>query len=284
MALSPDDIVNHEFKQSLRGYAVAEVDDLLDRLADQVERTDQEVDDLRQRLRENEARLASALETESSIKRTLVTAQDAAERALQEAREQADELRAACEREVTEQLDRAHQEAERVVVEAQQRAATELDTARSERDVLEARIDELRSIERRHRDLLRSHLQGQLASLDDLDPVAPPLGGGSSEPVEDVPAWPPPDDGTAPDPDVGTVTPIDGPDADEALPSEGLAGWLDAMEDPGTARPAPGGPDAGEEEIPARWFSKPVDDGDGTPEQQEATGGGHNGADGPPAP
>ena len=36
MALTPDDIVNHEFNLAVRGYAKVEVDDLLDRLADQI--------------------------------------------------------------------------------------------------------------------------------------------------------------------------------------------------------------------------------------------------------
>jgi DivIVA domain-containing protein len=52
VALTPDDIVNHEFKQKLHGYAIGEVDDLLDRIADQIERTDRDVDELRTRLEE----------------------------------------------------------------------------------------------------------------------------------------------------------------------------------------------------------------------------------------
>jgi DivIVA domain-containing protein len=55
--LSPDDIVGYEFRQQkVRGYDVEQVDDLLDRLADQVEATDRELDDLRARLRDAEAR------------------------------------------------------------------------------------------------------------------------------------------------------------------------------------------------------------------------------------
>jgi cell division initiation protein len=187
--LSPDDIVNHEFRQSLRGYNVAEVDALLDRLADQVERSEQEIDELRQRLRESEARLASALETESSIKRTLVTAQDAAERALADAREQADELRGACEREVTEQLERATREAEQLVEDAQQRASSELDAARTVRDRLTGHVERLREIEQHHRGQLRTHLEAQLAALEELDDVpAPPASGDEGAPAPSDPA------------------------------------------------------------------------------------------------
>jgi DivIVA domain-containing protein len=169
VSLSPDDIVNYEFRQQkVRGYDVEQVDDLLDRLADQVERTDREVDDLRRRLRESEARLAAALETESTLKRTLVTAQDAAERALAEAREQADELRETAERAIDEQLARAREEARTLVADAQREAGTELETARQQRAAVEARIEALRALEQRHRTSLERYLRAQLDQLEQL--------------------------------------------------------------------------------------------------------------------
>jgi cell division initiation protein len=169
MSLSPDDIVGYEFRQQkVRGYDVSQVDDLLDRLADQVERTDRELDDLRRRLRESEARLASALETETTLKRTLVTAQDAAERALTEAREQADELRETAERAIDEQLARAREEARTLVTDAQREARSELETARQQRAAIERRLASLRELEQRHRSSLERHLRAQLDQLDQL--------------------------------------------------------------------------------------------------------------------
>jgi DivIVA domain-containing protein len=176
VALTPDDIVGYEFRQQkVRGYDVEQVDDLLDLLADQVERTDRELAELRQQLRDSEARLDAALETESTLKRTLVTAQDAAERALAEAREQADELRENAERAVDHQLSEAREEARRIVAEAQQEARAELTTARQQRAAVEARLDALRELEQRHRDSLQRHLHAQLDQLDQLadDPEAP---------------------------------------------------------------------------------------------------------------
>jgi DivIVA domain-containing protein len=167
--LSPDDIVSYEFRQQkVRGYDVSQVDDLLDRLADQVERTDRELDDLRRRLRESEARLASALETETALKRTLVAAQDAAERALAEAREQADELRETAERAIDEQLARAREEARTLVADAQGEARSELETARQQRAAIERRLASLRELEQRHRSSLERHLRAQLDELDEL--------------------------------------------------------------------------------------------------------------------
>jgi DivIVA domain-containing protein len=176
VTLSPDDIVGYEFRQQkVRGYDVDEVDDLLDRLADQVERTDQELADLRRRLREAEARLGSALETESTLKRTLVTAQEAAERALADAREQADELRETAERAIDDQLARAREEATTLVTRAQHQARAELEQARSQRIAVEGRLAALRALEDRHRRSLERHLRAQLDQLTamDTDPDLP---------------------------------------------------------------------------------------------------------------
>jgi DivIVA domain-containing protein len=170
MSLSPDDIVGYEFRQQkVRGYDIEQVDDLLDRLADQVERSDRELDDLRQRLRDCEARLGSALETETALKRTLVTAQDAVERALAEAREQADELRETAERAIDEQLARAREEAHTIVADAQQQARAEVSTAREQRAAIEGRLASLRALEQRHRTSFERHLRVQLEQLEQLD-------------------------------------------------------------------------------------------------------------------
>ena len=176
MALNPDDIVSYEFKQALRGYAISEVDDLLDRLADQVERDERDRDELRQRLRDTEARLASALETESTLKRTFVVAQQAADRSMAEALEQADELRVASEREVMEQLRQANAEADRIVGDAHRTATAELDAARRELADLSARLVELRELNQEHLRYMRSYLSEQLASLDQLTPLPPAAG------------------------------------------------------------------------------------------------------------
>jgi DivIVA domain-containing protein len=214
MSLTPDDIVGYEFRQQrVRGYDIEQVDDLLDRLADQVERTDRELDDLRQRLRESEARLAAALETETALKRTFMTAQDAAERAVAEAREQADELRETAERAIDEQLARARDDARTIVANAQREARTELATVREHRAAVERRLAALRALEQRHRASLERHLRAQLAQLDELseDEDAP-----GNAPV----APRPPAHGSARDP---APTPDPAP-SDEPVPTA----WLDA--------------------------------------------------------
>ena len=174
MTLSPDDIVNFEFKTTRRGYEPDAVDALLDRVADQIEATQSELLELRNRLADAEARVQDALVTESTLTRTLVAAQATAERTIadaeaeaqrtvEEAREQAADVRAAAEREAAEQLDRAASEAARAVAEGQAR-----------REELIASVAELRHVEQHHRQHLRDHLEASLAMLDQVEPVPPP--------------------------------------------------------------------------------------------------------------
>lgn len=158
MALTPEDLARHRFRRTLRGYAPAEVDDLLDRLGAQLRRTDAQVEELRSRVREVETRLAGALEDEAAVKQALSTGRHAAERSLQDAREQADELRAAVEREVTDQLDQAGRQAMAVLDEAREQRAVEL-----------ARLRDLRELTERHRATLQAHLDQQGRRLAELD-------------------------------------------------------------------------------------------------------------------
>ncbi len=181
MAYSPEDIVAYEFRTRTRGYDRAEVDELLDALADQVERDQEDLDDLRTRLRDAERRLGEALESEAALKRGLVAAQDAADRALEEAREQAAEAWAAAEREIGERLAAAEADVQTI------RAAAEADvqairaTAEAEAADHREELAALRAIDEGHRERLRAHLHEQLRLLEEL-PGPPEL---PSEPASD---------------------------------------------------------------------------------------------------
>jgi cell division initiation protein len=195
MGLGPDDIVSYEFRQQkVRGYDTGEVDRFLDQLADQVERADREIEDLRRRLHESEARAATALETDSTLERTLVTAQEAAERALAEAREQADELRERAEQTVDERLAHAREEARTIVEQAQQEARAELATARQQRAAIEDRLAALRDLEHRHRTSLERHLRAQLEQLGEVGraPAAPSRQDAQRPPGQPRPSSEPP--------------------------------------------------------------------------------------------
>lgn len=168
MGLTPDDIVNYPLKQAVRGYSVPQVDELLDQVADTVERLVAEADELRHRLRQSEDRLATASETESTLKRTLVTAQRAAEQSLDEARERAAELVEEAHREAAGIVEEARLDAQELHVEALKAARAEEAEIRRRRQALEGHIEALRTFEREYRARLRGQLEDQLRILEEV--------------------------------------------------------------------------------------------------------------------
>ncbi len=164
-ALTPDDIVNYPLKQAVRGYSVRQVDDLLDRVADELERVHHELADTRQRLAQSEARAEALSEAEATLKRTLVTAQRAAEQIMAEAHERAATV-----------VEQAQQEAERQHRATVNSAREELDKLRRDQRELATRVDALREFERDYRSTLRSFVERHLRALDQLEQrVAPSL-------------------------------------------------------------------------------------------------------------
>lgn len=162
-ALTPDDIVNYPLKQAVRGYSVRQVDDLLDRVADEFERVHHELADTRQRLDQAEARAEALSEAESTLKRTLVTAQRAAEQTVAEARERAATV-----------VEQAQEEAERKHRAAVSSAREQLDELRRSQRELAARIEALRAYDRDYRSTLREFVERHLRSLEELDQRVPP--------------------------------------------------------------------------------------------------------------
>lgn len=168
MALTPDDIVNYPLKQSVRGYSVPQVDELLDQVADAVERLTDQNEELSRRVRQAEDRLAAATETEATLKRTLVTAQRAAEQSLEDAKERSAVLLDEAHRESAALLEQARLDAEELRVESLQAARAEEADIRRRRQALEGHIEALRIFEREYRSRLRGHLEDQLRMLDEV--------------------------------------------------------------------------------------------------------------------
>lgn len=205
MALTPEEIVSYDLKQAVRGYAISQVDDLLDQLADQVEAEQLERERLAAQLREAEHRLEASQETESMLKRTLVTAQEAAERSLQEARDEAEELLDRAREQARTLEEEAQRESARVLDEARGMATREAEEARSRRAALQERVDDLIERERAHRTRLRELLERQLRELEQLE--------ASGDPGADVAA--------------GEAA------ADDAVVDDGFAGFAHAAEPAG---------------------------------------------------
>ncbi|MTV26152.1 DivIVA domain-containing protein [Nitriliruptoraceae bacterium ZYF776] len=170
VALTPDEITGYRFGKAVRGYAIGEVDELLDELAAHVAATDTQLEAAERRADEAELRATAALETEQTLKRTLITAQRAAERSIEEARAHAEELVETARAEAERLRADARDEADRTLDQAQQLARREVDAARARvRDAAERHAELLRQVAA-HRDQLRAHL----ADLDALAVEPPP--------------------------------------------------------------------------------------------------------------
>jgi cell division initiation protein len=120
--IMPIDIVNQKFRQGLRGYVQAEVDDFLGQVADAYGKALEENDRLKQELERAERELGHYREVEQTIKNALVLAEKTG-----------DEARS-----------RAQQQASLVVREAEQQARETLAAARRDADGVARAAEELR--------------------------------------------------------------------------------------------------------------------------------------------
>lgn len=161
MALTPDEIVNYPLRQAVRGYAVKQVDALLDEVADQIEELSGQLAESRDDAARLRTQLSASGESEATITRTLVTAQRAAEEALAEARREAAEL-----------LEAAEADARRVRADAHEAAEAEIAGARGETERLERRLSQLADVERGGRQRMRGELEQLLGTLDSLEAEA----------------------------------------------------------------------------------------------------------------
>lgn len=168
MELTSHEVNDKQFHDAWRGYNQGEVDDFLDRVAETIDRLQRENADLTKRVAELDQAVAASRETEEMLKKTLVTAQQAAEEAIAKAKAQAEELIneaearvQSSESEVRDRLDQADAEARR------RAAATERDLATKQRGS-EERVAGLRAMENNVKQRLRAFLDQQLRALEAL--------------------------------------------------------------------------------------------------------------------
>ena len=168
MDLTARHIHEKQFHDAWRGYNQEEVDDFLDRVADQMNRLERENVALQERLRDLDQMMAASRSTEDMLKKTLVTAQQAAEEAIATARTKAEELVAEAEA----RAERANEELKHRVATAEEEVRRK--TAEVERQQLARRRETQQSIERLEafeteiKRRLKAFLEQQLNSLDTL--------------------------------------------------------------------------------------------------------------------
>ena len=117
MAITPVELRNFEFPKSFRGYDPEEVETIISEVAGEMERMLKENEDLKQRLSALQEQLKKYGELEESIKKTLLTAENAVaekQRAADKSMEvQLRETEVAC----SEMKQRAHKEVETIKFE-----------------------------------------------------------------------------------------------------------------------------------------------------------------------
>ncbi|HZY57768.1 MAG TPA: DivIVA domain-containing protein [Rubrobacteraceae bacterium] len=178
MEITPREINEKQFRDAWRGYNQEEVDDFLDLVAETLETTQQENTALRGRNIELEQALATTKDTEEMLKKTLVTAQRAAEEAIAKAKLKAEQL-------VTEAEKRArgaNQEARKIIESAEEdaRRARQEEERKGEakRRDLDAAIGRLSSYQSDLQEKLRNFLVEQQKALETLAAQEPPSAGG----------------------------------------------------------------------------------------------------------
>ncbi len=134
MDVSPETIRAVEFRERLRGYNQDDVDHFLERMAAGIEILQQRLRDANERAARAEQ--AQQVDGEGALRRTLVLAQQTADLAIQEARDQAARMVEAAQAQAQATVSEAEEQAHRLAQEAQEQV--EADVAR-----LEAARDQL---------------------------------------------------------------------------------------------------------------------------------------------
>ena len=202
MALTPEDVVNKRFQPTKfrEGYDQDEVDDFLDEVVVELRRLHQENEELRQRLSSGDAAPAAttAIDTpapaSAAVEQPAVVAEPeptpepepapvVAQAPAAPAADEDDETsstssllklaRKLHEEHVREGVEKrdalvaeAHATAARIAAEAEAEQRSKTAVLEKERQVLEGRIDELRTFEREYRTKLKGYIEGQLRELD----------------------------------------------------------------------------------------------------------------------
>ncbi len=193
MNVTAREINEKQFRDAWRGYNQEEVDNFLDKVSETLEAVQRENSSLRDRNHALEQSVATSREAEEMLKKTLVTAQRAAEEAIGKAKAKAEQLVAEAERrarganeEARKIIEKAEDDARRKALEVEQ----EGEARRHELDVI---IEKLSSYQSELQSKLRSFLTDQQRNLDELEntespsvgrrPPPPPANGRNVDPA-----------------------------------------------------------------------------------------------------
>jgi len=189
MTITPDELRNVTFRESLRGYHRTDVDALCERAAETIEQLEQQIRALRQglgsdngddggavRLVQPAERAVHAPESDV-IQRTLILAQRAADEAVAEAQDRARALTTESEAKANALVSEAESTARRIGEDSRRRVESEVHELSTTRDLLIADVDALERFAEDFRGRIRRAISSELARLEESSPVdveAPP--------------------------------------------------------------------------------------------------------------
>ncbi|MGH2816895.1 MAG: DivIVA domain-containing protein [Actinomycetota bacterium] len=180
MSVTSREINEKQFHDAWRGYNQEEVDDFLDKVAETLDQLERENTALQERLRELDQMVEASRSTEEMLKKTLVTAQKAAEEAIATAKQKAERLVSEAEEraqrareELKERVANAEEEvrmrAARAEEEARTRAAHIEREQEARQQEMQASVDRLQGFETEIKGRLRAFLEQQVKALEVLE-------------------------------------------------------------------------------------------------------------------
>lgn len=168
MELTSQELRQVEFGSELRGYKTSEVDDFLERVSLGIDRAQEEIAALQERLQRAERVSAerSNYDDEESIRRTLVLAQRTADLAIKEAQQEAGLMLDAARTDAESIVADARQAAERLASDSDRRLREEVGRLHDERDRLRGEIEALSGLLGAERERLTESLTTMLSFVE----------------------------------------------------------------------------------------------------------------------
>ncbi|MDQ3784131.1 MAG: DivIVA domain-containing protein [Actinomycetota bacterium] len=186
MDLTAQEIQDKQFHDAWRGYRQEEVDDFLDQISEALDRALRENAALKERNHDLGQAVATARDTEEMLKKTLVSAQRAAEEAIASAQAKADVIVAEAE-EQARRLGSEADERKRIADAEIQSSMDEADKATEQkRRELDGTIKRLEAYEGELKLRLKTFLEQQLEALEVLAERKVTRGGAVPAPTQAV--------------------------------------------------------------------------------------------------
>ena len=170
--VTAQEINEKQFHDAWRGYNQEEVDDFLDRVAEAIALVQRENDALRERVAELDEKVESAKTSEEMLKKTLESAQVAAQEAIATARTKADEIVSDAEERAQRARDELRTRVETAEEEVRKRTEEIEQEQEARRREIQGSVDRLQAYEADLKRKLHAFLEQQSAALDILEAPA----------------------------------------------------------------------------------------------------------------